>query len=1462
MVMKYLLIICLILQSCSFSVPLRSRGPSSSQTANLKDFKTQFLIFKGKLLGSEKDATCGKDQLEDDFKKLMASLKKDSCAEDDFTINKDEFIQKKCPRIKVEGYFDRVVKKTIAEEKAKRPLTYFKNGPDAEFAKYINEAEGYLKQVNSLIGDENYAVDERVELIAAYVDGVLFPIRDLVIIKRAYQVSSDDGSQYYKKLQPIIPTAFESNLTTEQIGMLTQGPNPETSPFYMELIPLNDQIFQLTFSAAEIVRHDVVTLLKAPSAKNYVLALKWMTLHMMLSQVHLYDTILETKSALKIPNACQTQFNGNLPPEFNFKFEEGVGDQFLENILAGHGLIFKNDDSAYLDYYVDNINKDPTKEGYSGIVPFENYKNARMSLVEQNGRLAISRPQFDDVAHFQTIMGFKTSDALNVFKGKIEEVRRFGKKSENITYAGEKTFQNILGTFSTDEIAEITLKDGSVQQIYPGKQNLSLFLLELMKENGIVDYTDLITPKLKKKFEGRKALIDFPSMYSSPVWRDWSLKVLADVFYEYKDMPESSALHKIVIGECSKMSVSPEIKELCTGNRVRNIESILSEFRSGEKYIPTRRLEEKKFQNIYPLLGSLWKTLRDYTELLPEAKPFELNFLLDQMSAGNPWARLKFSYMVALDRLEHQKEGNAPSYELSGFWFKTNEKAKCEDKNIELQYSKISKAGSALGLNLPLTYNHADKILTINEKKFIWKNIIDDMNHRNAQLFSVKSGAKDYYKIVDDISYRTILSEESALNSGISLSNKTRQEFKRISASNQGQVSSFFLNLYKVRNDIERQKKLFEEFSKVNGIDNTFNLKLNFLAVDESYKKPMYKDILQQAAMSRKMQIASQLEKFCKMNINDEAEFKNIFYSASKAQNELNQMAGLPAIPEEVLKKINEMSPDEFRDMWWGIGSGIAGMAAVIVGGACTVVSGGLCAPLGGTMAVAGMASIGIQIKLTSNELERKLDADISEKKIKEMEDLGFANIGSSDEVHRSYAWTAFEAISIFPLIGIATRSVSLGPKLVAVSANSIMHKTGKVAFKSAIKTAVAEEEVRTARYLLGLDSVSQNLGLDKKSLDLAKDKIDRIRKLYTAGEIDLETMITKIGKVINPIKQAKLATARIIKKETGKVYVKESKDQIDRHTASVISKYFADNPKEMARLLQSYSGERLDRAIKIMNEVKSREKIGGRIPIFSNTKDWFLKMRNESLAKNASKILRIEKELSLLGSKTGELENYIAKNIEDLTDIFIDIPMRKRELPYVVQIQGMPDFTFFQGRKIPLLSMMSEGQTLKKVFNARARLVYESYKTEARATLKLKRFVQAETTLGAFKSFQLSIAELAGRKSESEAAQIMSEYRQLEEKFASRLFAKYKESSSSMDYKTFKMLITNPTTIKDRALSEAIWESVPADDLMGMKEVQTLAHKAVQDLAGYNDIDSFQRYINALRILVINRTPAVLEIM
>jgi hypothetical protein len=329
---------------------------------------------------------------------------------------------------------------------------------------------------------------------------------------------------------------------------------------------------------------------------------------------------------------------------------------------------------------------------------------------------------------------------------------------------------------------------------------------------------------------------------------------------------------------------------------------------------------------------------------------------------------------------------------------------------------------------------------------------------------------------------------------------------------------------------------------------------------------------------------------------------------------------------------------------------------------------------------------------------------------------------------------------------------------------------------------------------------------------------------------------------------------------EYGRVILNESKEQVDAQTAKVVTQYFSDNPDSMYRVIRTYSGERLSSAIRAMAEINNTQKIGNRIPIYRNVKNWFTTMRNESLAKNASKILRIEKELQALPNKPGVLQNYILKNIEDLTDIFIDIPMRKRELPYMIQAQGIPLMNLMGGKKIPILSLMSEGQTLKKIFASRARLVFETYKNSARASLKLGHYVKAETTFAVFNSFQYSVADLAGRVSNEESKKIINEYAVLQTKLAEQLYHEFSSKGSRMEFEAFKKLVFNPINILERAKAEVIWESVPADHLFNMKEMNEIAHKAAKELSNYNDIDSFERYLSALKVLTINRNSAAID--
>lgn len=314
---------------------------------------------------------------------------------------------------------------------------------------------------------------------------------------------------------------------------------------------------------------------------------------------------------------------------------------------------------------------------------------------------------------------------------------------------------------------------------------------------------------MKKKFNGKTVSINFPSMYSAPVWRDWSLRYLADTIYNQKDAPTNSKLYAMIQNACMIGSRrGPEITRICfEGNTLVNLSNFLSEFRSGEKYIPTRRLEEAKFKELYPFLSFIWMNMRDKFNLLPDAKPFELNFLYDQMAAGNPWARLKMSYMVALDQLEYQREGIIPQYDRKNSYVQ-NEQVMCQARNVSVQYNALVKAGKVLGLNNPLSYNHGGSILSSREKSTVWKNIVDDIQQRNAQLFSVKGKNQvTYYKTAEDLSYKTILTKDAALASGVTISPKTVTEINKVA---QGDAPSWVNSFETLQN--ERPSRSTETF--------------------------------------------------------------------------------------------------------------------------------------------------------------------------------------------------------------------------------------------------------------------------------------------------------------------------------------------------------------------------------------------------------------------------------------------------------------------------------------------------------------------------------------------------------------------------------------------------------------------------------------------------------------------------
>src|SRR5690606_38384142 len=140
------------------------------------------------------------------------------------------------------------------------------------------------------------------------------PMRDLVVTRRSYFPTEYDGSWYYQSLLPEFPTRLFPTNDMEGRDRIKLGPNPSVDPYH---IAIEDRRFgrsQIKIDENTILSRDVLTLMKAPSTLNYVRALKLMTLHMMMSQLYIYESMQERGAKyIDIPRSCQNHFNGDLP---------------------------------------------------------------------------------------------------------------------------------------------------------------------------------------------------------------------------------------------------------------------------------------------------------------------------------------------------------------------------------------------------------------------------------------------------------------------------------------------------------------------------------------------------------------------------------------------------------------------------------------------------------------------------------------------------------------------------------------------------------------------------------------------------------------------------------------------------------------------------------------------------------------------------------------------------------------------------------------------------------------------------------------------------------------------------------------------------------------------------------------------------------------------------------------------
>ena len=625
--------------------------------------------------------------------------------------------------------------------------------------------------VKRIVFDDSIQPDQRRNVLLAYISSVLWPMRELVVVLTNIIQNKKLISDVYEALLPTFPTDLFPVEDTELRNMLSLGPQAAVEPFYLNIIDQDNNQSAIEFDSVKAVERDILVLMRAPTVNNYIIASKWLTTQMLLSQYTLYTSMINDQKEINenVKNACFNRENGdfahynryeNLGNEENNK----TGDELMDEILQNHGLVLSD---IYFNYFFENLDKDPMVRGYSGLAPFEAYKFAQIGINRPNLPEPL-RPSIDDISGYDDVITLRLHKALALFDQEFIDSKT--KQRKRFEYRGKEYLNKILYLPSSEETYGFLDADQKVVEINAIKNNLSIYLVERMQRLKKTKVEEIIPGNIKQMLSKNVVKIKFPSLYSSSVWRDSAVIKLYKVLLENQN--NKKAKDKIVpfmTKACSESAYqNPEkvdliSRDICLGFKIeRNqinakqgfeIADSTSAYKAYDHFlehmttllrkdlfVPGTRIEEEQFEHVWIAFASLWDDLRDQTDLLDFANMNEYDYIMEQMLVDNPWVRSRLSYVLLRNELSSELKGVQQYSNFAGR--NCQDSAKCYQINQQMKLKLLKKAGKILALDQIQGPHFANRILSRHEKKFYWNDVIQNTNDSNFQLFGVKTQAQ------------------------------------------------------------------------------------------------------------------------------------------------------------------------------------------------------------------------------------------------------------------------------------------------------------------------------------------------------------------------------------------------------------------------------------------------------------------------------------------------------------------------------------------------------------------------------------------------------------------------------------------------------------------------------------------------------------------------------------------------
>ena len=1325
---------------------------------------------------------------------------------------------------------------------------------DANLRDYHQRALDIKRRVEDILHDMDIESERRKELLTLYIDGILFPMRGLVVqqLEPVESVEQVQKRALYKDLLLEIPRDLKQM-------PLPDGISSRDGRTYFNIMAVQKDVEFL--SAYN------------PTADSYVKALQTQALLVHMRQLKDYNYLLGKKNeSIEIPDACHSPIDP-LDRTFPSHSDEVVRERFLlERILVKQGLI-----SPYSSTY-------PTEDSIFGKAEyFENFDGYQESLsLEDIGYtpnekigLGIDLTPFEEYSYaekglemLQSYQGYSEnlpdiSDGETVFN-QIRET----KEQNYVANFTPMPFLSLVRSFLTGEPIrlfhgiQIFRKLFPLSADQPGSEDgiSSEYLRELMTQREVYDPMDLLSDSLQIELENREVVLEMPSLYSPTAWKRWGLESLSYFAGESLKLNERKfhSIEMAVRGACSIHPNSPRgskdwqykkgIEHFCRGfssrQTLQRVQAFINNLHIQGKdssLVLLSRHKEQEFIEEYPFLRKLWRSFKKYNSfrLVDSMKEMygigisEYEFLANQIDFyRNPWAIMRLGYLLAVDDIKGLKEPST---------WRTPYRIRAFNQSIDIILERFQQAAASWGIDRPITNVHANSVLTLSEKEDLWSKIISNHNRTSSLLFSQSMDAKSTHEHLMDLSYEYLLTKGDVenyvrqrpyLNS--ILDDSTKEEMDNISISTEEEM---LVQIYRSQGELNREQENFIR-------DAQYSAAEDLIHVDNRFKLPLFRSLMKESASLKREDIIRSMESLCSFDLSVHGDRRAAFHGLINIQNELNQTIGLPEVPKEIIDEIESWDPREVNIM---IAVGVmmfALMPGIVAMTSATSCAGGACALLIKVALALSPIAGGAQLYILQKELELFSEAGHHEKILELFEDLYLTESGSSGEVSRSILFPAIEVLGIVGIFGIVGRSLHF---LTRLSVSTVRSPKKDLSFRKIYR----ELEIELAQSLLGRQGRNRTpLGLSELVKQLSEGNASRqaigIWADRTFGNMSVDF---------------------------------SSIDQIDQAVASKVSNYFDNDPRKMSRLIRSYRGRRMRKAKRWIgpdNEPRAQAErpISGRIPFIGKFVVGPFRTRQsvQNLVSYGQKIEKITDELLKLPQIEGALERYIIQNVEDLTDIFMHLPYRKRDMPHLVFLQG--GYHHLLARmKSPRLGWnhVSDGIVIEQFFRSRSRLVYEVLTKQAKERLGLSpEILKTSPASTTFRHFIHSYKTAFDKASHAGKMNLENSFNTFQEDISRRVFESLGAKNFSISNKTYsfenaedyKKLLFNVDSFEGIVFSRQLWESINVQKVFQLRETKDLAHKIAEEWRDYKSPTEFQYYIDALKVLLTKEDPLLIDIL